>query len=165
MKKNLKDKQNEELSQEVPYKVNQYTLDSPHTKVNLLLQAHFTRAHLPCSDYLTDTKSVLDQCLRIMQAILDFCAEQGFLRASLYIINLMQMACQGRWLSDSDLLTMPHVETEHLNRFFENKPRLDCLPALIDAYDRYGPSLLENLLEDLFDANQIRDLGQVLYNF
>ena len=43
------------------------TLDSPHTKTHLLLQAHFSRAALPIADYLTDTKSVLDQALRILQ--------------------------------------------------------------------------------------------------
>lgn len=163
----LKDKLNEELSREVPFKVNSYTLDSPHTKVNLLLQAHFSRAQLPCSDYLTDTKSVLDQCFRIMQAVLDFCAEHGWLHSSLYIINLMQMACQGRWLSESDLLTMPHVETEHLSRFYSNDVRrIDCLPALIDAYDRNGgDKMIDNLLGDLFDANQLKDLKQVHFMF
>ena len=43
------------------------TFDSPHTKAHLLLQAHFSRAPLPIADYLTDTKSVLDQALRILQ--------------------------------------------------------------------------------------------------
>lgn len=73
------------------------------------------------------------------------------------------MACQGRWLSDSDLLSMPHVETEHLNRFYSNDlgRRIDCLPALIQAYDQGGDKMLENLLGDLFDANQLRDLKQV----
>jgi hypothetical protein len=32
------DKLNAELSREVPFKVNEYNLESPHTKVNLLLQ-------------------------------------------------------------------------------------------------------------------------------
>jgi activating signal cointegrator complex subunit 3 len=44
---------NADLSNDVPLKVNSYALDSPHTKVNLLLQAHFSRVSLPTSDYLT----------------------------------------------------------------------------------------------------------------
>ena len=60
-----------------------------------LLQAHFSRAPLPCTDYITDTKSVLDQSLRIMQAVLDMCAHFGWLGTTLSIINLMQMTCQG----------------------------------------------------------------------
>ncbi len=111
------DKMNAELSRDLPLKVNAYTFDSPHTKCNLLvfhfvyyntfdfisnvmrhlrlLQAHFSRAPLPCTDYITDTKSVLDQCLRIMQAVLDMCAHLGWLSTTLSIINLMQMTCQG----------------------------------------------------------------------
>ena len=41
--------------------------ESPHTKTHLLLQAHFSHAPLPIADYATDTKSVLDQALRILQ--------------------------------------------------------------------------------------------------
>ena len=158
------DKLNAELSNEVPLKVNSYTYDSPHTKVNLLLQAHFTRVTLPITDYITDTKSVLDQCLRVMQAILDFSAEQGWLNASLSVINLMQMACQARWFHDSCLLTLPHIETEHLARFLDNKNnRIDCLPRLIDYADKNGyKNVMENMLGDLLDKNQIRDVYQVL---
>lgn len=155
------DKMNGDLSNDVPLKVNMYSLDSPHTKCNLLLQAHFSRVGLPCSDYLTDTKSVLDQCLRVMQAMLDFCAHKGWLKVSLYIINLMQMCCQGRWLSDSDLLILPHLEHEHLTRFFNNKPKIDCLPRLIEECNR-NQSLIDNLIGDLLDRNQVRDISQTV---
>lgn len=43
------------------------SFESPHTKTHLLLQAHFSHAELPIADYATDTKSVLDQALRILQ--------------------------------------------------------------------------------------------------
>jgi activating signal cointegrator complex subunit 3 len=51
---------NESLSHVVPLPVNRHTLDSPHTKTNLLLQAHFERCPLPITDFITDSKSVLD---------------------------------------------------------------------------------------------------------
>ncbi|CAF0861832.1 unnamed protein product [Brachionus calyciflorus] len=149
------DKLNETLSKEVPLKVNPYSFDSPHTKVNLILQAHFTRAPLPIADYYTDTKSVLDNCLRIMQAILDFCADKGWLKVSLSVINLMQMVCQGRWLNDSDLLSLPHIEHEHLNRFYTNK--IDCLPSLIEECEK-SQDYLHNLAGDILDQTQIRDI-------
>ena len=157
------DKLNAELSNDVPLKVNQFLIDSPHTKCNLLLQAHFSRVQLPISDYITDTKSVLDQCLRIMQAMLDYCADQGWCKASLAIINLMQMSCQGRWLTDSDLISMPHIEPEHLTRFFNHKPRIDCLPRLIEICDKSNyQDILENLVGDLFDRNQLNDLYRTI---
>ncbi len=55
------------LAQQLPIPIDPQTCDSPHTKTHLLLQAHFSRASLPIADYATDTKSVLDQALRILQ--------------------------------------------------------------------------------------------------
>ena len=42
--------------------------DDPHAKTNLLIQAHLSGLQLPISDYVTDTKTVLDNSLRILQA-------------------------------------------------------------------------------------------------
>lgn len=61
------DQINQELSKQLPLEVNQYTLDCSNTKTHLLLQAHFCQLPLPSSDYLTDTKSVMDQAIRILQ--------------------------------------------------------------------------------------------------
>lgn len=52
------------MATELPWKVDHFALDSPHVKAQLLLQAHFARTPLPMSDYITDTKSVLDQAVR-----------------------------------------------------------------------------------------------------
>lgn len=96
-----------------------------------------------------------------MQAILDICAYSGWLSASLSIISLMQMACQGRWSYDSDLLTMPHIETDHLNRFYSN--RINCLPRLIEHVEKNNyQNCLELLVGDLFDRNQLKDIYQTL---
>lgn len=48
-------------------KVDPLPYDSPHTKTLLLMQAHFSHLPLPNADYLTDTKSVLDQAIRVIQ--------------------------------------------------------------------------------------------------
>jgi len=58
------------LAENLPIAVNPDSFDSPHTKTHLLLQAHFSSAPLPIADYITDTKSVLDQALRILQVSL-----------------------------------------------------------------------------------------------
>ena len=60
------------LSSELPLSVDPQTYDNPHTKAFLLLQAHFSRISLPIVDYITDTKSVLDQALRILQVCFHF---------------------------------------------------------------------------------------------
>ncbi|GAA6066161.1 activating signal cointegrator 1 complex subunit 3, partial [Tachysurus ichikawai] len=61
------DQLNSELARRLPLQVNPHSYDSSHTKANLLLQAHFSRAQLPCTDYSTDTKTVLDNAIRICQ--------------------------------------------------------------------------------------------------
>jgi len=156
------DQVNSDLSKDVPFKVNPYSMDSPHTKCNLLLQAHYSRMKMPMSDYVTDLKSVLDQCFRIMQAMLDFCADNGWLSTSLSVINLMQMTCQACWLSDCELLNLPHVTTEFLSVFFNNsKTRIDGLPRLIEALES-NPNILDTILNGSFSQSQIANIKQVV---
>jgi hypothetical protein len=65
------------------------------------------------SDYFTDTKSVLDQAIRILQAIIDVAADAGWLATALNAMNLMQMVMQGRFawqgLADNCLPRHQHV--------------------------------------------------------
>ena len=43
------------------------------------IQAHFLQLGLPISDYVTDLKSVLDQSIRIIQAMIDIRANSGWI--------------------------------------------------------------------------------------
>lgn len=65
-----------ELAKLCRYSTNQY--DSPHTKAFLLLQAHFSRLPLPCTDYITDLKSVLDQAIRIIQVRINLISKKVY---------------------------------------------------------------------------------------
>lgn len=138
------DHMNSELAKCLPLESNPHSFDSPHTKAHLLLQAHLSRTMLPCPDYDTDTKTVLDQALRVCQAMLDVAAHQGWLVTVLNITSLVQMVIQGRWLKDSSLLTIPHIENHHLHIFRKWSPgmkgphagyhgSIECLPELIHA--------------------------------
>jgi len=101
------DKMNAELSRGVRWPVNARAFDSAHTKTHLLLQAHLERLSLPVSDYYTDLKSVLDQTIRVLQAMVDTLCEAGWLAAALHCMTLMQMVVQGRWADDSPLANLP----------------------------------------------------------
>ena len=70
--------------------VDKYSYDSPHVKTHLLFQAHFSRLTLPIADYVTDQKSVLDQAIRICQALLDLVAESGWLATTIRAVHLQQ---------------------------------------------------------------------------
>ena len=61
------DLMNKDLSRDCPIDLSDRMMDSPATKAHLLLQSHFGHLQLPCTDYFTDTKSVLDQAIRILQ--------------------------------------------------------------------------------------------------
>ncbi|XP_021060227.1 activating signal cointegrator 1 complex subunit 3 isoform X1 [Mus pahari] len=155
------DHTNNELAKCLPIELNPHSFDSPHTKAHLLLQAHLSRAMLPCPDYDTDTKTVLDQALRVCQAMLDVAASQGWLVTVLNITHLIQMVIQGRWLKDSSLLTIPNIEQHHLHLFRKWKPpvksphakcrtSIECLPELIHACegkDHVFSSMVEKELQ------------------
>ena len=137
---------NTDLAKTCPLEVNAYTMDSPHTKAHLLLQCHLSRLPLPCTDYVTDTKSVMDNALRVMQAMLDVCAESGWLASTLRIVMLLQSVVQARWDTDPGLLLLPHLEPHML-------PALGAasLPELLakvgDSYEVLARPLRNELTE------------------
>ena len=45
-----------------------------------------------------------------MQAMIDVAASEGWLAVTLRIMTLVQMCIQGRWASDSSLLTLPYMD-------------------------------------------------------
>lgn len=98
---------NASLAEHVTHSVDDFT--SPHSKANLLLQARMERVKLPISDYLTDTKSVLDQLPRIINAIIDIGVElRQFhtIRDTIYLYR--KILHPGR----SELMQLPQVKDE-----------------------------------------------------
>lgn len=106
---------------------------SPHLKAFLLLEAHLTRfTKLPISDYVTDTISVLDQTIRVVQAMIDVSVFQGYYRLTRGLIDLLQCVKQAVWPTDSSLLCLPVItakdvgsskdlEQDDLNLLFKGK--------------------------------------------
>eukprot|EP00761_Pharyngomonas_kirbyi_P009639 gb/GECH01009656.1/.p1 GENE.gb/GECH01009656.1/~~gb/GECH01009656.1/.p1 ORF type:complete len:2079 (+),score=534.85 gb/GECH01009656.1/:1-6237(+) len=154
------DKLNKELAEVVPWDVDMYALDNPHVKAHLLLQAHFTRLSLPITDYITDTKSVLDQSIRIIQAIVDLSADNGYLITALNIMQLQQMIMQGRWHTDSSLMCLPHV-TSHVVHHLETTASIRCLPQFVTLPDKKKRYLLHTLMTE----NNIDDVIKVCHKF
>uniref|UniRef100_A0A8C4NRA2 Activating signal cointegrator 1 complex subunit 3 n=1 Tax=Dicentrarchus labrax TaxID=13489 RepID=A0A8C4NRA2_DICLA len=160
------DQLNSQLAQQLPLQVNPHSYDSAHTKTHLLLQAHFSHAQLPCSDYNTDTKTVLDNTIRICQAMLDVAANEGWLVTAISICNLVQMIIQGRWLHDSSLQTLPHVEQQDLylfRKWANRKGRSDAggfngpiegLPELIAACNG-KENVFASIVGQEFNSSQV----------
>ncbi|KAF4088062.1 hypothetical protein AMELA_G00078530 [Ameiurus melas] len=167
------DQLNSELAQRLPLQVNPHSYDSAHTKANLLLQAHFSRAQLPCSDYGTDTKTVLDNTIRICQAMLDVVANEGWLVSALGICNLVQMIIQARWLHDSSLLTLPHIDKQNLYLFRKWSTKggkggtrsyqgpIEGLPELIATCDG-REEIFTAMVKEEFEPQQITQMWAFL---
>ena len=88
------DKLNALLAQDVRWPVDLSTVEDPHTKTNLLLQAHLSRLPLPITDYVTDTKGALDNSVRLLQAMVDIAADAGWLTTVMSVMHLIQSLMQ-----------------------------------------------------------------------
>lgn len=144
---------NEELAKECPIEVAPGTFNSSHTKAHLLLQCHFSRQQLPSTDYFTDLKSVLDQSLRILQAMIDTCAENGWLRPTLYCINLIQMIVQARWLNDDAFMALPFIN-EAASAALVKQFRVDNIPQLQRLTRANSAAIEQVVLPYLEDSSQ-----------
>lgn len=137
-----------ELDKQCPLDIGSRQYECSHTKTIILLQAHFSHLKMPCSDYITDLKSVLDQSIRILQAMIDISAEGGYLVLCLRLVQLMQMVIQARWVTDPPITTLPEVE-KHLIPSKE-LPAL-CLPHLcnlaLKSFKQFEEIMLKTQLE------------------
>ncbi|KAI8543195.1 hypothetical protein RHMOL_Rhmol08G0198900 [Rhododendron molle] len=125
-------------------------------------EAHFSQLELPITDYVTDLKSVLDQSIRIIQAMIDICANSGWLSSTITCMHLLQMVMQGLWFGSNTSLWMLPCMTDDLvgslsRRGISNVQQLldlprSNLPALI------GSSNASRLYQDLdhFPRVQVR---------
>ena len=83
---------------------------SAHVKAFLLLQARMARAPLPIADYVNDTKSVLDQSLRVLNALIDVAAAGRRLDAALAAMRLAQCVVQARLPDAPEAAQLPHID-------------------------------------------------------
>ncbi|CAI5529834.1 unnamed protein product [Closterium sp. Naga37s-1] len=151
---------NAELAKHVRWKVDHRTYDDPHTKTNLLLQAHFARLAMPMSDYETDLKSVLDQTMRVLQAMIDTAATAGWLQPSLLTMRLTQMVIQAVWCDlGSPIAMLPHV-TPSLEDAL-SAARLASLSTLLSASPHHLRQLLSSHLSPAARADFLQALGML----
>ena len=113
---------NEEMSKSMRFPLASGAWDSPHVKTELLLQAHMKRAQLPIVDYATDTRSVMEQAIRIVTAMLDVASDCGWAKTVRVCISILQSLTQGCFWDDSPLLQLPHVQAD--SAVFE---KLSCI--------------------------------------
>jgi hypothetical protein len=94
----------------VPVKVDKPDYEAPHFKTFVLLQAHFSRIHLP-PDLQSDLNLVLEKILNLLSAAVDVMSSNAWLSA-LGAMDLSQMCVQACWETDSHLKQIPHFESD-----------------------------------------------------
>lgn len=150
------DELNAELAKKVTWAPTT-AMDSPHTKSNLLIQAHLAHLELPISDFYTDTRQVLDQTVRVSQAMVDVCAESGWLQTALNCMHLLQMCIQGRWCTDPSTAFLPGLDSEQAQRRLA-KEGLTDLPLLMTT----PPSELARILSPAMSQRTLRECLAVI---
>ena len=114
------DNENEHLAKQMPLEVDSRQYDSPAVKAHLLLQCHMHRGVLPSSDYLLDTKTVMDNAARVIQSMIDISAEMGHLTIVIRLVRLLQV-----WQGD--------IRAKFSKQKFRVRPR----PSVKILYDMF----------------------------
>ena len=105
--RHTEDEINKQMAQELPIKDPKFNFGKACTKGHLLIQAHLCRMEMPISDYRTDLKTVLDNCIRILLFMADIAKEKNILDTLLNILSFIQMIMQGVWMDDCSLMCLP----------------------------------------------------------
>lgn len=130
-----------QLSRHLPVSItNQDSFDDPHTKCNVLLQAHFSRIPLAAS-VARDLAGLLPVCTRLLQAMVDVLSSLGWLSPALACMELAQMVTQGMWSNDSVLMQLPGFSKELVARC--KTAGVTTIPDLMDMEDVDRDKLLQ----------------------
>lgn len=76
----------------------------PHVKAYLLVQSRMRRLAMPVEDYIQDTITVLDQAIRIIQALIDTAAHLSLISSVVTAIKVLRSIKQGVESTDDNML-------------------------------------------------------------
>eukprot|EP01029_Cantina_marsupialis_P030667 TRINITY_DN838_c0_g1_i1.p1 TRINITY_DN838_c0_g1~~TRINITY_DN838_c0_g1_i1.p1 ORF type:complete len:272 (-),score=72.63 TRINITY_DN838_c0_g1_i1:832-1647(-) len=107
--RHCEDELNTKLAQSCPWPVRDLSYESPHTKAFLLLQARFFSLRLPITDYITDTKTVMSNAMRVNSCLIQVAAQEGLLLQSIRLMRLSQLLTQAIAPNTNELLQLPHI--------------------------------------------------------
>jgi len=119
---------------------------------------------------ITDIKFVLTVAPRLLQAIVDVIASNGWFSPALAAMELSQMISQAVWDSDSYLKQLPHITQEHVDRISEARKKGLVSSADEEAEDigvlelsDMDDELRGNLLQ--LDQKQMGELAQAVNRY
>eukprot|EP00439_Symbiodinium_sp_Y106_P041010 s3290_g5.t1 len=128
------------LAQSLGMKVDKDKLNDPHTKAQLLLNAHFTRSPIT-TDLSSDQKFILEHSVRLLQGLVDVISSCGWLTPALSAMELSQMVVQATTSTSSPLMQLPHFT-----------------PAMVEKAKSLGRGTIRKMkVEDIFDVMGMDD--------
>lgn len=140
------------LSHHLPLPLHNAKFTDPHSKVNVLLQAHFSNRRLN-ADMQDDLHTVLPTSLRLLQAIVDIISSMGWLNPALATMEMSQMLVQGLWNKDSILKQLPHFTDEIIARC--EAKEIENIYDIINMEDEDRNEVLQMNEEQLADVARV----------
>jgi activating signal cointegrator complex subunit 3 len=90
--------------------------------------------------------------------MIDVSAERGWLATTLRTQQIMQMVIQARWVQDSPLLTLPHMEAHHMYLFKKKGSLLQTLPGIRSVCCKHY-TVLADILRAELDEGEIEQVS------
>jgi len=102
----------------------------------------------------------LDNAIRILQAMLEVVATQGFLQTSFGVMSVIQCLKQGLWLTDSTLAMLPYCyNNSNLNHLLKH---VSCLPELAVLSEKEVRAIFKKIPH--FSDKKIDEVVKVVKN-
>eukprot|EP01127_Copromyxa_protea_P004841 TRINITY_DN1465_c0_g2_i1.p1 TRINITY_DN1465_c0_g2~~TRINITY_DN1465_c0_g2_i1.p1 ORF type:complete len:2175 (-),score=565.90 TRINITY_DN1465_c0_g2_i1:144-6668(-) len=140
------------LASHLPHAISKPDYSSTPTKVNILLQAYFSRRELP-PDLAKDQAEILRISPRLIQAMVDVICSNGWLTPVLAVMELSQMITQAMWLYEPRLKQLPHFSAALIKKVQEEVPECEDVLDVGDLEDEQREKVFKDLSEE-----QIRDI-------
>ncbi|EGC38998.1 DEAD/DEAH box helicase [Dictyostelium purpureum] len=144
------------MASHLPLKIDKPDFAQIATKVNVLLQAHFSRKPIS-ADLYQDQKFVLENSTRLLQAIVDVISSNSWLHPAIAAMELSQMITQAMWDGDNVLKQLPHFTKERIEACTTNG--IESIFDLMSLEDNDRTQLLK------MDAGETEDLIQAFMKY
>ncbi|XP_066155619.1 activating signal cointegrator 1 complex subunit 3-like [Euwallacea fornicatus] len=146
---------NKELARQLDIVTN-FPFDSPCLKVLLMVKCYLLDINLPNQEYVLDLKSVLDQIIRIIHAMMNLAASRNWLDCTIKLVYLCQMLLQGYTSLNSNLIMLPYIYRgnllpirDKLSKLLKTKPSdLSIATVLVSMNNAEMQSGIFNIFQD-----------------
>jgi len=102
---------------------------------------------------LKDQEFIVEHSVRLLQALVDVVASNGWLQPALSAMELSQMLTQAMWDNDSLLRQLPHMDADRIAR--AEKKKVKDIFALLELEDDDRNDLLRMSDRELADVARV----------